>query len=630
MAIHDENEKQPSNTQQSGAEQQRTAQNPYANQQTAGGGAPQGGRMGMGSLNQHLRRSGSYDRSESRSSEALRGLQENRRVLLESQALQDDFELVRFDRDANRVGLPAILVTKALKVKGQVYTVVRTLLLEAEGIRLQPRIEQNGVQRIEIPTRAQDVFNDVYWSRIADFLRRSKGNQDMTVVDAGPLVVPVDFDFKDDMDVSRILISSVNRCDDIIARVMGEEPFAIEHFKRNEERLTARIDFTGEQVHNVVGHPVRSDVVVTMNRAVANVSQEEDFYERETSFNSVAGFVNLEYAPAPQQQQVAWGQQQPETQLFTPSFVITDVSQADWIQAQTPELYLLAISNAYRVTAGTAWVRSFLPQVGKEGVDTRDIGALGYMTQAGQKIETKSDSFTDEDFVKLMTALVRPNPSFLMDVDPVGDHAAIENYFVDAAFEGPNQQKAVQKLVQAADNLTGGRFSSHFNARENALVIPYGQEVHTGYYIGEDGEKRDIRDLDVLAMLNLTKGNVSDFMEWYRTLCDNTMPPGVRLQQRERYERQFLDKGLKITGRAIRLLLTPAFIEALDLATREAGLHVDLENVTSVMGAQRFVGNTMINQYTVSRNANLGYGQSNTGPASGPAHVGVTSSGRMY
>lgn len=628
MAVNDRNEDRK-NPQQSSSEQTQQNTNPYTEQVAHAAAAP-GQRVGMGSLNQHLRRSGSYDRSESRSSEALRGLQESRRQALESQALQDDFELIRFDRDANRVGLPSILVTKTVKVKGVVYAVVRTLLLEAEGIRLQPRVEQFGAQRVELPTRAQDVFNDTYWNRITDFIRRSKGTSDMPVLDAGPLVVPADFDFKDDMDVTRILISSVNRCDDIVARLMGEEPFAIEHFKRQEERLTARIDFTGEPIHNVVGHPVRADVVVTMNRAVPQFQQEEDFYERETSFNSVAGFVNLEYAPAPQNQQVQWGQPQQETQLFTPSFVITDVSQADWIQAQTPELYLLAISNAYRVTAGTAWVRSFLPQVGKGGVDTRDIGALGYMTQAGQKIETKSDSFTDEDFVKLMTALVRPNPSFLLDVDPVGDHASIENYFVDAAFEGPHQQKANQKLIQAADNLTGGRFSQHFNSRESQLVIPYGQEIHTGYYIGEDGEKRDIRDLDVLAMLNLCKGNVSDFMEWYRTLCDTSMPAAMRLQQRERFERQFLDKGLKITGRAIRLLLAPAFIEALDAATREAGLHVDLENVTSVMGAQRFVGNTMINQYTVSRNANLGYGQTAVNPASGPSHMGVTSSGRMY
>lgn len=601
-------------------QKQQTRSNPYENQSE---------RMGMGSLNQHLRRSGSYDRSESRSSEALRGLQESRRMALESQALGDDFELVRFDRDANRVGLPSILVTKSVKVAGTVYTISRTLLLESEGIRLPARVEQFGNQRVEVPTRAQDVFNDTYWNRVTEFVRRSKGVMDMTVVDAGALLIPAGFDFKDDMVVSRVLISSVNRCDDVIAKLLGEAPFSIEQFRRNDERLTAKIDFTGQLNHTVTEEPVRSDLMVVMNRASAQLQKEDDYYERETEFNSVSGFINLEYAPAQQAAPVQWGQQAPETQLFTPSFVITDVAQADWIQAQTPELYLLAISNAYRVTAGTAWVRSFLPTVGKSGVDARDIGALGYMTPTAQRIETKSDSFTDEDFVQVMTTLVRPSPTFLMDVNPLGDHAAIENYFIDAAFGGPNQSKAIQRLIQAADNLTGGRFSQYFNAKDQAVVIPYG-EVHLGYYIGDDGEKRDIRDLDVLAMLNLSKGNVSDFMDWYRTLCDANIPAALRLQQREGFERQFLGKDLKITGRAVRLLLTPAFIEALDSATRDAGLQVDLENVTNVMGAQRFVGNTMINQYTVSRNATMGYDHGAGVQSAGPSHAGVTSSGRLY
>jgi len=601
------------------AEQSRT--NPYAAESE---------RNGMGSLNQHLRRSGSYDRSESRSSEALRGLQESRRMALESQALGDDFELVRFDRDANRVGLPSILIIKSVKVSGTVYTISRTLLLEAEGIRLPARVEQHGGQRVEVPTRAQDVFNDIYWQRVSEFVRRSKGAMEMVVVDAGALVIPASFDFKDDMAISRVLISSVNRCDDVVAKLLGEEPFSIENFRRQDERLTAKIDFTGHPTQSVTDEPIRSDLMVVMNRASVQAQKVEDFYERETEFNSVSGFINLEYAPPQQNLQPQWGQQPPETQLFTPSFVITDVSQADWIQAQTPELYLLAISNAYRVTAGTAWVRSFLPTVGKSGIDARDIGALGYMTQAGQRIETKSDSFTDDDFVQLMTALVRPNPTFLMDVNPVGDHAAIENYFIDAAFEGPNQAKALQRLIQAADNLTGNRFSKHFNAKESKLVIPYGQEVHLGYYIGDDGDKHDIRDLDVLAMLNLSKGNINDFMEWYRTLCDANIPAALRLQQREGFERQMLGKDLKITGRAVRLLLHPIFIEALDVATREAGLQVDLENVTSVMGAQRFVGNTMINQYTVSKNATMNYGGGGNNQPAGQSHMGVTSSGRLY
>jgi hypothetical protein len=629
MAVNDRNEQNQSTTQQ--AAPQAQPQQPYASQAGVGAGVGQP-HVGMGNINQVLRRSGTYDSSETHSAEALRGLKEAARQALEAQRLTDDFELIRFDRDANRVGLSAILVTKFVKSSGTVYAAVRTLLLDSEGVRLKPKVEQYGAQRIELPTRPQDVFNDVYWGRLTDFLRRQRGMNDLVVVDAGPLVVPTDFDFKDELATSRLLITSVNRCDDIKAKVQGEVPFNAAQVKRADERLTARIDLTGEPSYNVVGEPVRSDILINMNRTSAQASQEEDYYERETQFNSVAGFVNLEYTPAPVVQQVpGWGQQPQGPQpIFTPTFVITDVSQADWIQAQTPELYWLALSNAYRVTAGTQWVKAFLPQVGRKGVDPRDIGALGYLTQAGAKIETKSDSFTEQDFIELMGALVKPQPSFLIDVNPVGDHAAIENYLIDAAFEGPNQAKAIQKLIQAADNLTGGRFSAHFNARENALVVPYGQEIHLGHYIGEDGEKRDIRDLDVLAMLNLTQGNVGDFMEWYRTLCDTSIPHALRLQQRERFERQFLSKSLKITGRAVRLLFTPQCIEALDLATREAGVTVDFENMTSIMGGQRFTGNTMVGQYTVSRSANMGYGQPAGASYNPAAYGGVTGSGRLY
>lgn len=589
--------------------------------------------VGMSNVNSMLQRSGSYDRSESRSADALRGLRAAADSAIASQQLDDSFELVRFDRDANRVGLPALLVLKTAKVQGEIYASVRTLVLDSEGIRLRPKTLQLGPQRIESPTRPQDVFNDVYWARIVEFLRNSRGIPNLKVVDAGPLVVPTDFDFNDPITAAHLVVTSVNRVDDIVARIQGETPFSVAEVKRSDERLTARIDFSGQPQTDIVGHPLRSDIVVTMNRQANNSNvQEDDYYERENSFNSVSGYMNLEYAP-PQLQQPAvnsnWNQPQP-TQLFSPTFVITDVSQADWIRALTPELYLLAIANAYRVTAGTQWVRSFLPQVGRKGVDPRDIGALGYMTQAGQKIETKSDSFSEQDFVELVTALVRPNPTFLLDVNPVGDHAVIEMLFMDSAFQNPNQQRATARLISAADNLTGGLFSQKFDARQFPLVVPYEQEVHLGYYLSEDGEKRDIRDLDVLAMLNLTQGNTQDFIEWYRTYCDQNVPSEIRLQQRERMERNYLSKSLTITGRATRLLLSPQFIEALDAATREAGVQVDFENVTSVMGAQRFIGNTMVNNYAVGRNATMGYAGQGQQFVSGQGYTGGSSSGRMY
>jgi len=632
MAIHDKGKSQQAGQEQS--QQQNTgyqeqAQQNAGYQQTAQPQQPQQGPAGFGAMNQLFRRSGSYDRSEGRSAEALRALTDASKEAINSQQLSDDFELIRFDRDQHRVGLSAILVAKSVKVQGKMYSIVRTLILDTEGVRLPPRVVQYGSQRIETPTRPQDVFNDIYLARLTEFMQRNKGITEMQVVDAGPLVIPREFDFTEVDLVARLLVTSVNRVDDVVAMLMGEQPLNVSAIKRNDERLTARVDFTGEPSYDITGMPVRNDIQVSLNRQVNNNQAQEDFYEVETHFNSVSGFVNLEYTGAQQQQpQMGWGQPQQPQPLFTPSFVITSVDQADWIQAQTFELYLLAISNAFRVTAGTAWAQTFRPQVGKAGIDMKDIGALGYKTQSMKKFETKSDSFTDQEFADMMSMLVQPNPVFMLDVNPVGDHASIENYFLDAAGDGPNRNKAVSRLIQAADNLTGGRFSAHF-PHDRPIVVPSNMEVHLGYYIGEDGEKRDIRDLDVLAMLNLTQGDMQTFNQWYATYCDPSRPFELRMQQREQLERQFLSKGLRITGRAVRLILTAEFIQALDKATHEAGLHVDFESMTTVIGGQRFAGNTMVGQYAVSGAASMGYGGGQT-YSGGPSYGGVTGGGRLY
>lgn len=593
--------------------------------------APQyNGPAGMSNTNNFLRRSGSFDRSETRSAEALEALDKARNKAVNAQGLKGDFELLRFSRDENRVGLSSILVCKVIKISGEVFAVVRTLLLKTDAVRLPPRPLTINNQRIEVPTHAQDVFNDVYWSRMETYLRNRVGNATMRVIDAGPMQIPSDFDFEDERMVMPILIESVNRCDDQIARLTGEEPFQISKVKRNDERVTARIDYTGEPTHDMVGNPIRADMVISMNRQNINQPVEDDFYEREESFSSLSCFVNLEYTPPVQAQVQAYGQQ-PETAQCTPAIIITQVAQADWINAQTPELYMLALSNAYRITAGLSWMRPLMPQVGrgKKGIDTRDIGAIGWLSpQINAKVDTKGDKFSDQDFAQLMFTTVHQNPVFQIDVNPVGENSGMENILIDAAFDSAVRQRATERLITAADNLTGGLFSKYFD-RNKAVISPY-TEVHMGYYFDEANERRDIRDLDTLAMLNLTAGNVNDFMDWYRTLCDTSIPAALRMQRREAMERNYLAKNLVITGRALRLTWGPEFLEALDKSTREAGLHVDMDNVTNVMGGQRFNGNTLINGYAVQGQAQLSYGQNAGSGNMGHPHAGTTMSGRVY
>lgn len=638
MAIEDTH-----NQGQNGGQQPSTgyAQTPGA--QPAGGSPQSASPAGLVNVNTIMRRHGVMDGTDSRSGEVLAGLSAAKAVLEANQILPDDYEVIRFDRETHRVGLSSILVVKHVRTQGKVHFVVRPLLLASNVVRLRARpLNQIGAAPIELPTYPQHVFSPDYWGRVVEFIKRTKGLPDASVWNAGPFEVPADFDFteKNQRGVQDLLSRSVNRCDDILGRIKGEAPFNVKHVKEANEVLTARLDFSGHTRYDLVGRPCRSDIVVSMNRSLRNaqgqVVQSDEFYDADTQFNEVSLFVNLDYAPEPAQQQQQPGFYNPmavPTQLFTPSIIITGVRQAPWILANTPELYFLALSNAYRATAGTSWIQTFLPTLGKKE-DPRDIGAISYLTPKAQKTATKGETFTPQDFTDLMSALVRPQPAFMIDIDPVGDNSGVEALLLDAAKQpgqpgAENRDAAVAVIVRAINSLTDNAFSTFFDHTKTPIVVQSGTDVHRGFYLNENNEKCDLRDLDTLAMLNATKGDQTQFMSWYRTMADRSTLSDLRLKQREGFERLYLGNNLTIEGIDTRLLLHPLFVEALDKATRQAGVAVDVENLSTVYGTQRFTGNNLVNQFTVQTNFVAGgYGSQAGGQAAYTGGVGT--SGILY
>lgn len=564
--------------------------------------------MQLGDVNSVLSRGGKTDNTEGRSGELLTALTAAGKAAVASQNLSPEYDLIRFDRDQHRVGVGAILVLRAFRKGSETYIAVRPLLVDNKQVSLKPRILNIGNERIEIPTYVADTLSDEYWNRVVRHVQEHVANPQAIVANAGYLEVPADFDVseKNTADVTKLLTTSVNRCDDVLARVNGETPFNISSFKAQNEVLTAKLDLSGTPRYDLFGQPIRSDITVLMNRSIKGNSDADPFYDADTQFSSVSCYVNLEYAPPVQPQGYA-PQAVMETQLFTPTIVITDVRQAPWVAANTPELYFLALSNAYRVTAGTAWAGSLLPDVAKKE-DPRDIGALTYLTKDAKKTKTKSDTFTPAHFGELMYLLVRPNPTFLIDVNPVGENAAIENVLVMAASDGPSREKAVQMLVNALNNLTSGQFSQQFDHTKHHLIRMYGTDVHRGYYLDEREDRHDLRDLGTLEALNASGGNIQEFIAYYRTMCDTTINPEIRLKQRAGYERQYLSQNLVINGKYHRLVWTPEFIVALDNAVKAAGVSVDVENVSTVYGTQRFTGNTAVTQFAVQQQAQYGMG----------------------
>ncbi len=587
------------------APQQQAAQPQQAQQQTQ---RPQQGQQqqqaSASSLGSMFRRSGRTDGGDNRAAETLQILQRLKTESVENQDLEEDFQILRFDRDENRVGWSALLIVKTATINGKAVAAVRTIMMPNPTIKLPNRKihYNNGFQQdvLEIEVEPRDVFSVSYWNRICDFLRTTSGKMDLQVRSAGAFPVPGEFDLKEEHVLKQVLIRSVNLCDDMLMRTSGETPFTVNMIKGADELLTASMDFSGTAQHDQLGNPVRSDIVVSLNRSKRGQETENEFYEADSTLNQVSLMVDLEYAQAPQQQMFGQQQMMP-TQVCTPTVVITDVRNAPWIKANTMELHLFALSNAFRVTANQAWARAFLPEVGKVK-DMRDIGALGWLSPVGKKIETKSETFTQQNFADLMFSMVKPNPVFCIDLDDMGDNSVIDSVWIDA-MGGVNQSKAVATIVQAINNLIGRDFKEFFDYTTKPLVSTYGSSINKGYYF--DGDvKRDRRDLDVLGALNAADGNQQEWMSWYAAMCNPNVHPELRNKQAKNFDRQYLGQ-VTYTSKATRAILNPEFIQGLDRAIAAVGLVITMDNIAMSFGAQRFQGNAGIADFAVTGHAQV-------------------------
>lgn len=582
-------------------------------------------RRGMRGVNDRLRRSATSERSEKRVSEALNQMNTGIEECIRSQVIKGQApDLYRFDRQQQNLLMSAILATKVYKVGNDVHIAVRALLLESSDAPL-PKLQRNvGNGQEEIQMLAQDVYDERYWNRIEDFVREQAKAPNATVHDAGVLYIPevsrikdqsVGFDFTDIESVKELLVQTTNRLDDALSYEYGEEPLNLEGVKRDGERLRVSVD-TGDdlQVYDTVGNPVRADMLLTM-KLVSNDRDhgQQQGYLKEEELNRVAAFVDFEYTRPPQQtMQTPYGQQPPRP--FTAMIIATQVRNASWVEAQTLELYILALSNLYRCLRQDAWAQTRNPKFtsGKtgKGVDTRDIGALAYMV-TGKKVELAHNATSDEDYIMFLEQTVEPHPAFGIDIDLVGDNIAVERHFLMAA-AGEQRRAAKDFIIAACDNLTNNHFSTFFDAA-NDIVVPLGTEVNLGRYPDANGEVRDPRDLDLVAALNLSKGNIEEFKRWYSTrLPSDGESYESAMRRRESIERNWLSPSLSITRRAPRLIFTQAFLDALDGACEAAGARVEMQDVIGLENNQ-FMGNTMIGQYRVAGQPRMGAGGGNQG-----------------
>jgi hypothetical protein len=345
----------------------------------------------------------------------------------------------------------------------------------------------------------------------------------------------------------------------------------------NAERdatLTVRTSFGNSQTHNAVMHPVRNDVVVDLTASPVNQQQgNTQQVERVSQVASVGGFIDLVWDPvAPQQNAWAAQMQQQSYVRYAARFVATRMESASLL---TIPAQLLAIIPGLALRENNAWVQAFKRSTFVKGVDMRDIGAVGieanFMNDAsgiGARIDTKADSFRPEHLHKLIASTIKPGLIMSLDIAECGPDSWFNDVFAAAA-EG--NKAANQAIINAANVLTNGKFSNYF-ADGMQVCQDECNRIHLGHYGDDNGVRKDIRDVDYLAVLNLM-GDKDPMVvqKWSDTFANTSTPLPIRLAERKRII-QGLFADVVFTGFARRVTFEPAFIEALAKACQDAGL----------------------------------------------------------
>lgn len=531
-----------------------------------------------------------------------------------------DFEIIVLDNNVVNVGPLSSLLICYYERQGESYNAaVYTLLVEGSAEKLEPKVINTGNRNITIDTVAGDVFNDQLWAKISDQVKQTRGRQ-VTVLDAGAMVLPSTLSYEDEYHMRSVLFNASQACYTIMENNVGggEEPFTVGLVNTNAESLVARLSYSASddidsgQAETATGQPVRSDVRITLAGDLNQQYNDGDF-KQSRALATVDGYVDLVYCPP--QQQAAPGQPLP-TQHYYPRFVMTKMDTS--IDAVTMELQLLSLAQSTLLTRQMAWAGCFKPSPATKNLDLGNVGAVGYEVPLSgdpqaklEAVDTKAKSFGLPELHQLITMTMHDSLIFSMDIEEVGDLSWIQQAFIAAA---NGNQDATNMIIEAANVLTQGGFANHFPINE-PIAVDDQNRIHLGHYKDSDGVKRDIRDIDYLAMLNIAgKDDPSAVVKWGETFDNTGIPLEIRLNDRADILRAVFSDTVHITGYARRITFNPNFLMALNKGCADAGLVIRPNNLIHEFAGGSVRGNTSAGQFGLSGQAAGGLFNYNSSP----------------
>jgi hypothetical protein len=504
------------------------------------------------------------------------------------------FEVTLIPIDLNSTRMlekSAIVVAVRDLLNPDVGVAYHTLILEASGEPVKSSdFQMIGQHNTEIVRTTGDVYNRTFQEEVAEVLARTFPGKKLLPVDAE--VVYDDFNVEDTKAVYELGANAITACSTELEMRAGGTDIDLGAVDQ-DNTLTIQMSFQNAEAHDVVGQPQRSDIIIDFRAGGQPVPGQQGVNTRVSTLSRITGFMDLVWVPAQQQTQAfnPWVAQQAvapspdEFKRYIPRFVMTGLESQTLLSLRAE---LLALVTAFTLRENNAWVEAFRPNpVAVEGVDWKDIGAVGIEANFdrnangfGTRIDTKADQFQrgqnmqGDYLVRLVASVFQPKLLLSLDVPECGPETWFTSVFAAAGeMANPNSQAATEFIIREANELTHGRFMKYM-PQGARVTVDENNRIHTGYYLDRNGQKRDLRNLDYLAVLNVVGDRDPELArEWSDSFAMANVPLEVRLHKRLQIIRGILGQNnVFVKGFARRVTFEPAFVNALVEACREVGL----------------------------------------------------------
>lgn len=497
-------------------------------------------------------------------------------------------------------GLAASVIVVAYSDAARKTVVFHPLLLEATCDSLTPVV--SNVRNIKVETIL--TVEDGYDQQLADicYTVLRKHYQNYNIYETDGEVVSRLFDMENRDQLHRLAMNAGLACaTKLDSHASTFSDVSVVEIVAANRQLKAEITYNNKGKTAANGQPIRNDLTVEFSsRQITEREVSQSIHNqanREVKISTVSGYVDLLWAPVentdaynPYAQQV-----QTQTQKYGANIVITDIeSQA----AYTTGSILLALVTAFSVREPTNWIQYFRPGASTTPINLRDVGILNLEANllreaVPTKINTLAADFTVKDLGGLVAAMIRPNPVMSLDVSPANSSSWYMSVFAEAAKGVPG---AISEIVNAANQLTGNTFTNYF--QPGMAMFANTELVHLGYYTDVNGEKKDLREIDYLAVANFMAEKDIEFLRDYsETWTNAALSPEVRLSMRNKIIRSLAGDTAVITSTAFRVTFSNEFLNALATAVKNCGLTLSVKtplnasDFSTTRNSASFIGN---------------------------------------